>query len=137
LLRALVLERMGRFEEAADAFGKATWDGAVVLPALLGRARLALRAGDARRALEFAEHAVRPDASSTQAIAAQDAPLRALDRSADAYRILAVAREADRIDPLLAALGDALDPIDPLMLFTMAHELHRLGEGERGIRLAE
>ncbi|WP_235934471.1 DUF5107 domain-containing protein, partial [Agromyces humi] len=51
LLRGLVLERLGRFDEAADAFGKASWDGALALPSSLGRARLAQRSGDAERAL--------------------------------------------------------------------------------------
>ncbi|MRG61187.1 DUF5107 domain-containing protein [Agromyces sp. CFH 90414] len=137
LLRALVLERLGRFAEAADAFGKAVWDGALALPALLGRARLALRAGDARRSLEFAEQASRTDASSTQAVAARVVALRALGRDADAGSLLSLARAADPLDPLLAALADDLDPVDPRTLLTMAHELHRLGDRPRGIRLAE
>ena len=136
LLRALVLERLGRRGEAADAFGKASWDGALALPAALGRARLALLGGDAERALAFAEAAVRADAASTQAVAALVVALRALGRDAEASAALATARGADPLDPLLAALDDALEPVDPRTLLAMAHELHRLGDTDRAITLA-
>ncbi|WP_395243963.1 DUF5107 domain-containing protein [Agromyces sp. MMS24-K17] len=137
LLRALVLERLGRLDEAADAFGKASWDGALALPSALGRARLALRVGDARRALGFADAAVRADASSTQAVAARVVALRALGRTGEASALLASARHADPLDFLLAALDDLLAPADPRTLLEIAHELHRLGDATRAIRLAE
>jgi tetratricopeptide (TPR) repeat protein len=174
LLRGLVLERLDRPTEAADAFGKASWDGALALPTALGRARLALRAGDAERSLRFAEAALAADAGSSQARAAHIVALRALgalaaagddalevrscvgevqvappthhrasnaanagaEASALADRELAAARAADPLDPLLAALDDALDPIDPRTLVTMAHELHRMGDRARGLALA-
>jgi len=166
LLRGLVLERLGRLDEAADAFGKAVWDGALALPAALGRARLALRAGDARRALRFADEALTAAPGSAQATAARIVALRAIAADAApstpdeaaaagsaeaastgpieaaspeasaAERELATARAADPLDPLLAALADALDPIDPRTLVTMAHELHRMGDPARGLALA-
>jgi tetratricopeptide (TPR) repeat protein len=136
LLRALVLERLGRLDAAADAFGKASWDGALALPAALGRARLALRGGDAEGALAFAEAAVQADAASTQAVAALVVALRALGRDGAASVALATARGADPLDPLLAALDDALEPADPRTLLAMAHEVHRLGDPERAIALA-
>jgi tetratricopeptide (TPR) repeat protein len=160
LLRGLVLERLGRTAEAADAFGKAAWDGALALPASLGRARLALRAGDADRSLQFADAAIAADPGSTQARAVRILALRAIaagtlgvglasdatthtangavaEASALADRELAAARAADPLDPLLAALDDALDPIDPRTLVTMAHELHRMGDRARGLALAQ
>lgn len=176
LLRGLVLERLGRVAEAADAFGKASWDGALALAAALGRARLALRAGDADRSLQFADAALLADPKSPQAIAARIVALRTIgaasgpserermrrasatdpaasshglafeelvasgagagEASALADRELAAARAADPLDPLLAALDDALDPIDPRTLVTMAHELHRMGDRSRGLVLA-
>lgn len=136
LLRALVLERLGRHADAAAAFGRASWDGALALPAALGRSRLALRAGDARAALGFADAAVRADASSTQAVAARVVALRALGRDADAATALTAARAGDPLDFLLAALDEALEPIDPRTLLEIAHELHRLGDPARAIALA-
>ncbi|MDR6904908.1 tetratricopeptide (TPR) repeat protein [Agromyces sp. 3263] len=136
LLRGLVLERLGRSDEAADAFGKASWDGAVALPASLGRARLAQRSGDAERALGFADAAVRADPGSGQAVAARVVALRSLGDGATARASLASARAEDPLDPLLAALDDALDPVDPRTLLTIAHELHRLGDADRAIPLA-
>jgi tetratricopeptide (TPR) repeat protein len=181
LLRGLVLERLGREREAADAFGKAGWDGTLALPAALGRARLALRAGDAERSLQFADAALAADPGSSQACAARIVALRAIagqggpgtgatraalhaasarsdrpdrrvpqdmaqseesgavladEASALAERELAAARAADPLDPLLAALDDALDPIDARTLVTMAHELHRMGDPVRGLALA-
>ena len=136
LLRGLVLERLGRFDEAADAFGKASWDGALAIPASLGRARLAHRSGDAERALGFADAAVRADPGSGQAVAARVVALRALGDHLAAATALATARAEDPLDPLLAALDDALHPVDPRTLLTIAHELHRLGDGDRAIALA-
>lgn len=135
LLRGLALERLGRLVDAADAFGKASWDGALALPATLGRARLAMRAGDATGALSFAEAAARADPASAQAVAARVVALRALGRDGAASEALAAARAADPLDPLLAALDDALAPADPRTLLTMAHEVHRIGDAGRAIRL--
>lgn len=137
LLRGLVLERLERWSDAADAFGKASWDSALRTPAALGRARLALRAGDAQRSLELAEQAATHDPLSTQLLAARVVALRALGADQRARDLLASARDADPLDPLLAALDDALDPLDPRTLLTMAHEVHRYGDHARGIRLAE
>lgn len=137
LLRGLVLERMGRTEAAAAAFGKAAWDGRLLRPATLGRARLALDSGDAELALAFAETAIRADAESTAAVASRVVALRALGRASVAADDLAVARAADPLDPLLAALADDLAPTDPRTLLTMAHEVFRMGDRARGIALAE
>lgn len=135
LLRGLVLERLDRRSDAAAAFGKAFWDGALALPAALGRARLAMRDGDARRALEFAEDAIAADPASGQAVAAGVIALRALGRADAAAATLRDARETDPLDPLLAALDDALDPLDARTLVTIAQELHRMGDTPRAADL--
>ncbi|WP_350347523.1 DUF5107 domain-containing protein [Agromyces sp. G08B096] len=138
LLRGLVLERLGRLEEAADAFGKASWDGALALPAALGRSRTALRLGDARRALEFADAAAAASPASPQAIAARVVAAHAVGgaTAAAADAELAAARALDPLDPLLAALAGELDPIDARTLVTMAHELHRMGATPLAAELA-
>lgn len=136
LLRGLVLERLGMHADAADAFGKASWDGALALPAALGRSRLAVRTGDADAALGFADAAARADRASGQAVAARVVALRALGSDGEASAALATARDRDPLDPLLAALDDALAPIDPRTLLEIAHELHRLGDAGRAIGLA-
>lgn len=135
LLRGLILERLGRLGEAADAFGKAFWDGALALPASLGRARIALRQGDARRSLEFADDALDADASSGQAVAARIVALRALGRTEVADALIVAARHVDPLDPLMSALDDALDPLDARTLVTIAYELHRMGDAQRAIGL--
>lgn len=137
LLRALVLERLGRREAAAEAFGKAGWDGALALPSALGRARLAMRAGDPELSLASADTAVGADPASPAAIASRIVALRALGRHAAAGNALAAARADDPLDPLLAALDDDLDPVDPRTLLTMAHEVFRMGDRARGLALAE
>ena len=136
LLRALVLERLGRSDAAAQAFGKAAWDGALALPANLGRARLALRRGDAASALGFAHAASAADASNSSAVAARVVALRGLDRADAAAAALAAARRLDPLDPLLAAVDDDLDPVDPRTLLTIANELRRLGELDSAVALA-
>lgn len=137
LLRALVLERLGSEDAASEAFAKAAWDGRLALPAALGRARLALTAGDAELALTFADAALLADASSSAAVAGRVIALRALGRTDDAGLELAAARDADPLDPLLAAVADDLAPVDPRTLLTMAHELFRMGDRARGIALAD
>ncbi len=136
LLLGLVLERLARDAEADDAFGKAGWDGSLALPATLGRARIAQRAGRAERALEHADAALAAAPRSSAAVAARVIALRALARAGAAETLLATARTDDPQDPLLAALDDALDPLDPRTLLLMAHELHRAGDRNRGISLA-
>ena len=135
-LRALVLERVGRADAAADAFGKAAWDGTLAVPANLGRARLALQRGDAASALTFAERSLAADDVNTTAIATRVVALRRLGRVDAAADQLAAAQRADPLDPLLAAVAGTLDPIDPRTLLTMAHELRRLGELETAAALA-
>ena len=135
-LRGLVLERIGDADAATAAFGKAAWDGALTVPANLGRARLALRRGDAASALAFAETVLASASGNTSAVAARVLALRALGRADAAAAALAEARRADPLDPLLAAVDDALDPVDPRTLLTMAHELHRMADRERAIVLA-
>ncbi len=138
LLRGLILERVGRRDAAADAFGRAAWDGRLALPANLGRARIALRDGAAATALGFADAALAADRTNTSAIAARVTALRELGGTAGAIAAadLAVARAADPLDPLLAAVDDDLHPVDPRTLLAMAFELHRLGDGRRAIALA-
>lgn len=145
LLLALVLERLGRLDEAEDAFGKAGWDGALLAPAELGRARLAMAHGDARRAERHARRALEGDPRSSAAVAQLVISLELLDRRGDAAGLLAEARRRDPLDPLLAAVDDALgaegpgslDPADPRTLLAMAQQLARMGDAARARTLAE
>ena len=136
LLRALVLERLGRADAAANAFGKAAWDGRLTVPANLGRARLALRGGDAASALGFADAALAVDGANSTAIASRVVALRRTGRADAAASALADARRLDPLDPLLATVDGALDPVDPRTLLTMANELRRLGELDEAAALA-
>ncbi|MGA1835810.1 DUF5107 domain-containing protein [Herbiconiux sp. 11R-BC] len=110
----LVLERLGRFDEAGERFAKAAWDAAWAHPAGLALARLALRAGEARAALEHAEAALRTDASSTEARALRVLALRRLaaaERAADIARATAAAPRG--VPSRLDAPGEHAEPAPP------------------------
>ncbi len=135
-LRGLVLARLGREREAGDAFAKSAWDGGFALAGHLGAARALLRLGALEEAEGHAAHAVRTDARSSAAHGIRVVALRRLGRTDEAADALAAARAADPLDPLLAALDDALDVRDPRTPLAIAFELAGLGDDGRAAALA-
>ncbi len=141
----LVLERLGRFDEAGERFAKAAWDAAWAHPAALALARLALRAGEARAAVEHAEAALRTDASSTEARALRVLALRRLaaaGRAADGLEAAASsalddALRHDPLDPIALALAGRLDTADPKTPLVVACWLARAGEFAAAIALTD
>ncbi|GAB2469305.1 DUF5107 domain-containing protein [Xylanimonas ulmi] len=93
-----VLARQGRTSDADEAYGKAAWNAAWVVPARLAQARLAAARGDDAVALAHAESVLARD---NQHLQARD--LMAL--------LLARTGRADAAAALLAATV-ALDPLD-------------------------
>jgi len=135
-LRGLVLARLGRHRAAADAFAKSAWDGGFALAGHLGAARALLRLGAPEEAEAHAAQAVRADARSSAAHGIRVVALRRLGRETHAAEVLADARAVDPLDPLLAALDDALDVHDPRTPLAIAFELAGLGDDERAAALA-
>lgn len=116
---ALACERLGDFGAADLAFGKAAWNAAWASPSHLGRARLALRAGNRRAAAEHADRADGPpEAERIAAIARGDLAER-----------LPVLLRADPLDPVLRAL-DGREPLDARAGLDVACELARAGAFE-------
>ncbi|QHC67886.1 DUF5107 domain-containing protein [Rathayibacter sp. VKM Ac-2759] len=92
----LTLRRLGRAEEAAEAFAKAAWNAAWVAPASLALARIA-GAADPARAEELLRTVLRYDAENLQARDLLVLNLRALGRSEEADTLL---QETLALDPL-------------------------------------
>jgi tetratricopeptide (TPR) repeat protein len=135
--RALVLERLGRDDEALTSFVKATWDEAYALPGRLGAARVHLRAGRVDQALTEVDRALVADPGSPTAAAVRVIALRRLGRTDQAATVLAAALEADPLDPLLRAVAGTLDTADPTVHLTIAHELAHLGERDLALACAD
>jgi tetratricopeptide (TPR) repeat protein len=135
--RALVLERLGRDDEALASFVKATWDEAYALPGRLGAARVHLRAGRPERALTEVDRALVADPTSPTARAVRVLALRRLGRTDEAAAALTAALGADPLDPLLRAVDGTPGTADPTVHLTIAHELAHLGERDLALACAD
>ena len=136
-LRGLVLARLGRDRDAADAFAKSAWDGGFALAGHLGAARALLRLGALVEAEQHARTAFRTDERSAEARAALVLVLGRLGRGTEADELLAAGRALDPLDPLLAALDGELEVVDPRTPLAMAFELAGFGETEAALVLAQ
>ncbi|KPK37396.1 MAG: hypothetical protein AMJ65_14670, partial [Phycisphaerae bacterium SG8_4] len=93
----LALEAQGQFDEAADAFYRATWDYAFHSPAYYQLAELSCRKGDFTSALEQIDHSLSTNALNTKALNVKAAILRKLGRFDEAKQI---ATDILTVDPL-------------------------------------
>lgn len=122
-LLGLACERLDEDSAADRWFAKAAWDAAWTAPAHLARARLALRAGDARSALRLAASAPsNPEAQRLCALAT--AALGDTEGAAETLRAL---HEADPLDPATAALVGARVDRDARTALDVGAELARAG----------
>ncbi|MCP5517038.1 MAG: DUF5107 domain-containing protein [Verrucomicrobiales bacterium] len=108
----LALKAQGRFEEAVEAFHRASWDQAFHSVAHYQLATLACRRGDFARALEMIEECLATNARSVRAWSLKTAILRRLGRWVEAGDLAARLAEGDPLDRwsrnelrLLAARG--------------------------------
>ena len=101
----LTLALLGRDEEAYDAFYKSAWNGAWQSAAYYRLGCIALRQGDAERALEHLTLAVERNSRDMLARDARTMALRLLGRGEEAA---ALARETLRLDPLDAVASREL-----------------------------
>ena len=122
-LLGLVLERLGEPDAADDAFATAAWVQAWRVPATLGRARLALRQGRARDALDLASAVSEvPEAARLVVLA-----LRRLGRDEEARQTLTRLIDADPLDAASRALGGGTIAVDPRTLLEVGAEFARAG----------
>ncbi|AUZ88351.1 DUF5107 domain-containing protein [Arthrobacter agilis] len=132
---ALLAERTGHLDEAATYFGKAAWDKAWAHPSHLGAARVALRTGRPREALDHARAARQHDLLSPAAQHAMIVALRRTGDAAHAEQVLERCLTGDPLDPVALALANRLEPIDPRTTLTVALDLWRLGDAGTALGL--
>ncbi|GLI27124.1 hypothetical protein ARHIZOSPH14_13660 [Agromyces rhizosphaerae] len=129
-LLGLACERLGDAGAADRWFGKAAWNAAWSAPANLARARLALRAGDARAARSLAGAAGGiPEAGRISALAT--AALGQADASAATLQAL---HAFDPLDPATAALVGAATARDARTTLDVGAELARAGAVDAALR---
>ncbi|NQX30058.1 DUF5107 domain-containing protein [Microbacteriaceae bacterium VKM Ac-2854] len=104
-LRGLILRRLRRFDDAAEAFGKAAWDGKWAHAALFESARIAAAAGSHGTALEDLGTATRLDTDDLRARALTVVCLRHLGRDVEAAELLDATLRLDPLDRLALALA--------------------------------
>ncbi len=92
----LSLKMQGRFQEARDAFYKASWNEAWVSPASFELARLESREGDIEKALDLADRALDANARHHKARHLKIALLRTLGREVEACEAADTALNLDR-----------------------------------------
>ena len=95
----LALRRLGRLEDAGDAFHKATWNAAEQLAAYFALAQLAAGRGDWDAVLDHTQAALRRNADSTRACNLRALALRKLGRTEESASLLEQTLQVDPLDP--------------------------------------
>lgn len=126
----LTLTRLGRSEEALDAFARAEWTAAWAHPARLEQARIHARSGRLEAALAALPH----HAPDPRVGAARVVLLRRLGHTERAESELRKAIEADPRDVLLGSLAGR-DPVEGHELLDVAGELRAMGDSDGAVRL--
>lgn len=132
-LLGLVLERTGRYDEAADAHAKAAWDGRWAAASHVLLARLAARVGDWEAARSSADAAIALQPGDSRGIAVQVVARRALGRDEDADAVLRAHLAVDPLDRLALALADGPPPSDARTCLDVGLDLARSGDLERAL----
>lgn len=94
----VALKGQGRFDEAFTAFYKATWKEEWKSPGYFSIAEIAAMQGDFKSALNFVDRALDANSYNVRAYGLKSAILRHLNRTDEAVKLLAFARE--KCDPL-------------------------------------
>ncbi len=119
----VVCKAQGKYDEARDAFYKATWSHAWYSAGFYSLAELATREGDFLKAMEFLERSISTNSLNTKALNLKAALLRRLGRFEEAQK--------------LASKIVALDPLDFRAGFELYLAQSELGPaGEAGETLA-
>ena len=94
-VRGLILETLGRRDDAYDAYSLAAWDGNTCDRAMTRVSALDLYRGDPASALSHAETALSHNTKNNLAVTVQALALRALERDAEANALAARTVSAD------------------------------------------
>jgi tetratricopeptide (TPR) repeat protein len=130
----LVLDRLGRADEAYDAFAKATWNGEWRQAASVELARLDLRAGRPAAAATHATEALRRDSDDARARSLLVIARRRLGLAVDG--LLGEALALDPLDQLALHLAGRPTSGDPATTLDLAMELASAGELDAAVALA-
>ncbi len=125
-----ILRRLGRHDDAYDAFAKAAWDKKWRQAAEFEMARLDAVAGNDARALQHAEAAVRLDADDLRARALLTVLLRRAARHADAESLLRETRQLDPLDQLARTLDNVPTSRDAATQLDVGFDLAGFGDFE-------
>ncbi|NAZ74224.1 DUF5107 domain-containing protein [Kineococcus sp. T13] len=136
-LLGLVLEALGREEEAYERHGRASWSRSWRAAAGYRMARLDARRGRTEQALHRLADVRRTEPEHLQAAALEVVCLRRLGRSAQAARVLARARALDPLDAWLRHLDGLPASADAQTCLDVALELAGAGEGEDALAVLE
>src|ERR1019366_4931079 len=94
----LALKAQGKFDDAFDAFYKATWSEAWRDPAYFALAEIATRRGDFSNALDYVERSLNANALNLRALTLKAALLRHTGRAKEALATLDLAMRVDPLD---------------------------------------
>lgn len=140
-LLGLVLTRLGRDDEAADAFAKAAWLDAWLVPATFQLALVQARRGDDELALERLDVVLRTRPEHLQCRNLAVVLLRRTGRTGEAESLLAGTLAIDPVDTWARHLAGTLAPeraqVEAQTLIDVALEYGRAGELRTAAELCE
>lgn len=126
----LVLRRLGRLDDAYDAFAKAAWDGGLAAAALFELARIDSTLGRLRASEAATARLLHLDPESVRVRALRVSVLRRLGRSGEARELLEVALAHDPLDQLGRVMAEQEPTRDGRTLIDVALDLASFGELE-------
>lgn len=136
-LRGLILSRLGRTEEAEQAWGKAGWDATWAGPSALALARSLSRRGRNRAALRVLDSGDRFLGHDTDRTALRAIVLRRLGRTVESQMLLDEALIDDPLDVTLRVLAGRGAVGDAGLLFDAALDLHAAGDLDGALHLLD
>lgn len=130
-----VLAHQGRAQEADEAYGKAAWNAAWVVPARLAQARLAAARGDDAAALTHADAVLARDHQHLQARDLRALLLARTGRAEEARTLLAATLALDPLDWWARSLAGEPVTADAPTVLDVALEHLSAGDDEAGLAL--
>ena len=134
-LRGLILKRLGRTEEAEQAWGKAGWDLTWAAASAFMHARSLTRRGHHRAALRVLDSADGVLGHDARRTALRAILLRRLQRNAEADGVIARGLKIDPLDVTLRVLCGRGDVISADLALDAAFDLREAGENEATLEL--